>query len=87
VKNKEGNMQIIQVAELKARFSDILKLIIDQKEEFIIQYGRKHKRVAVLIPYDTYAKNNPSIKLGILSKHRYKIHDDFEISTEEFLGL
>ena len=80
-------MQVIQVADLKARFSDILKQIVDEGEEYIIQYGRKHKRVAVLIPYDAYEKKNARIKLGLLSKHPYKIHDNFEISTEEFLGL
>ncbi len=80
-------MQVIQVADLKTRFSEILKQIVDEGEEYIIQYGRKHKRVAVLIPYDTYEKRNVSIKLGLLSKHSYEIHDDFEMSTEEFLGL
>ncbi len=80
-------MQIIQVAELKARFSDILKQIIEEGEEYVIQYGRKHKRVAVLIPYDAYEKKQTRIKLGLLSQHSYKIYDNFEMTTEEFLGL
>jgi antitoxin (DNA-binding transcriptional repressor) of toxin-antitoxin stability system len=80
-------MQVIQVADLKARFSDILKQIVDEGEEYVIQYGRKHKWVAVLIPYDAYEKRKTGIKLGLLSQHSYKIHDDFEITTEEFLGL
>ena len=76
-------MQTIQIAELKAKFSEIIKHIQDEKEEYIIQYGRKHKKVAVIIPYETYAKNAPKIKLGILksktgNKLNYKIKDDLK---------
>ena len=80
-------MQTIQVADLKANFSDILKHLAQDQEEYIIQYGRKHKKVAVLIPYEKYEKNYPKIKLGILSgKGSYKIKDNFEMTTEELLG-
>ena len=85
---KGAIMQKIQVAELKANFSDILNHLEKDQEEYIIQYGRKHKKVAVLIPYEKYEKNYPKIKLGILSKSgSCKIKDDFEISSEELLGL
>jgi len=85
-------MQTIQIAELKAKFSEIIKHIQDEKEEYIIQYGRKHKKVAVIIPYETYAKNAPKIKLGLLqnkanNKTKYEIKDDFEITEDELLGL
>lgn len=60
-------MQTIQVADLKANFSDILKHVNNDLEEYIIQYDRKHKKIAVLVPYETYEKNNPKIKLGLLS--------------------
>jgi len=82
-------MQTIQIAEFKANLSDILKQIQNKKEEFIIQYGRKHTKVAVLIPYETYAKNAPKIKLGILKSQntKYKIKDDFEMTENELLGL
>lgn len=81
-------MQTIQVADLKANFSDILKHIQSDKEEYVIQYGRKHKKVAVLVPYETYAKNKSRIKLGILDKAvNYEIKDDFEMSDNEFAGL
>lgn len=82
------NMQTIQIAELKARFSEILKHIQNDKEEYIIQYGRKHTKVAVIIPYETYVKNAPKIKLGLLeNKTTYEIKDDFEITEDELLGL
>lgn len=81
-------MQIIQVADLKANFSEVLQRINNEQEEYIIQYGRKHKKVAVLIPYETYKKSHSKIKLGILSnKSKYKICDDFELTDDEFLGL
>ena len=81
-------MQTIQIAEFKANLSEILKQIQNEKEEYIIQYGRKQTKVAVLIPYETYAKNTPKIKLGILkNKTQYKIHDDFDITESELLGL
>ncbi len=50
----------MQIAELKANLSEIIKQIQNKKEEYIIQYGRKQTKVAVLIPYETYSKNNPN---------------------------
>ncbi len=81
-------MQTIQVADLKANFSDILKHIREDKEEYIIQYGRKHKKVAVLIPYDSYTNRSSKIKLGLLDNQvNFEIKDDFELSDNEFLGF
>lgn len=81
-------MQTIQIAELKAKFSEVLKHIQNEKEEYVIQYGRKHKKVAVIIPYESYAKNSPKIKLGILqNKANYEIKADFEVTEDELLGL
>ena len=88
ISKQESSMQTIQIAELKAKFSEIIKHIQDEKEEYVIQYGRKHKKVAVIIPYDTYTKNTPKIKLGLLKdKANYEIKPDFEITGDEFLGL
>ena len=81
-------MQTIQIAELKANFSEVLKQVQNKKEEYIIQYGRKHTKVAVIIPYDAYTKITPKIKLGVLQhKAKYEIKSDFEISEHELLGL
>ncbi len=81
-------MQTIQVAELKAKFSEILKSVQNEKEEYLIQYGRKHTKVAVLISYDVYTKNTPKIRLGLLKDRvKYEIKSDFEMTENELLGL
>ena len=80
-------MHTIQVAELKTHFSDILKNVTNNHEEYVIQYGRSHKKVAVLIPYDRYCAERPRIQLGILEESaRYKIHSDFEMTEDDLLG-
>lgn len=80
-------MHTIQVAELKMHFSDILKDVTDNQEEYVIQYGRSHKKVAVLVPYTQYKAGRPKIKLGILEQSAsYKMHSDFEMSDDELLG-
>lgn len=81
-------MKTVQVSEFKAQFSKIIKQVQDEKEEYVIQYGRKHTMVAVLVPYDQYVENKPKIKLGLLEgKGKLEIHDDFEISDEVLLGM
>lgn len=44
------------------------------------------------MPYETYAKSAPKIKLGLLqnkakNKTLYEIKDGFEITEDELLGL
>jgi hypothetical protein len=54
-------------------------------EEIIISFGKKDKKVAVLVPYDKYISDSPR-PLGILKgKAKCKIGDDFQISDEELL--
>ena len=78
-------MQTLTVGELKTGFSEVLKKI-RSGEEIVISYGKKREKVAVLIPYSTYA-STPERSLGLL-KNRAEciIHDDFEISEEEMLA-
>lgn len=45
-------MRSIQVAELKSDFSNILHLLQGAGETFIIEYGKNHKKVAMIVPYD-----------------------------------
>ncbi len=45
-------MHAIQVGKLKSEFSSILEKIQNNGEKFVIEYGKKHKKVAILIPYD-----------------------------------
>lgn len=78
-------MKTIQVGKLKHEFSAIIEEV-REGEEFIIAYGRKMEKVAVIIPYERYLKNNKR-KLGELKKYgKLIIADDFEMSDEEFLG-
>lgn len=78
-------MQTLTIGELKTGFSEVLKKI-RSGEEFVISYGKKREKVAVLVPYSTYA-STPERSLGLL-KNRAGciIHDDFEISEEEMLA-
>jgi len=84
-KIKEIHMQTLTVGELKTGFSEVLKKI-RSGEEIVISYGKKREKVAVLVPYSTYA-STPERSLGLL-KNRAGciIHDDFEISEEEMLA-
>lgn len=54
-------------------------------EEIIITYGKKKENVAVLIPYASY--KSKKIRLGLLQDKALVIHDDFEMTEEELLGL
>ncbi len=78
-------MQTLTIGELKTGFSEVLKKI-RSGEEIVISYGKKREKVAVLVPYSTYA-SKPERSLGLL-KNRAGciIHDDFEISEEEMLA-
>ncbi|UCF85520.1 MAG: type II toxin-antitoxin system prevent-host-death family antitoxin [Desulfobacteraceae bacterium] len=77
-------MQSISVGELKARFSEVLERV-KKGEEIIISYGKKRKRVAVLLPYAHYGPGRER-KLGILrEKGSCVFYEDFKITDEEML--
>ncbi len=77
-------METFKVGELKSKFSHILQRV-QAGEEIIISFGKKEKKIAVLVPYDKYISDSPR-PLGIL-KGRAKciISDEFQISDEELL--
>ena len=78
-------MQSISVGELKARFSEILEQV-GKGKEIIISYGKKRKKVAVLLPYDHYTPKQDR-KLGILKDRGVcVIHKDFKLTDEEMLS-
>ena len=77
-------MKTLAVGELKTHFSEVIEQV-RAGEEIIITYGKKKENVAVLIPYSAY--KTKSIKLGSLADKKMKIHDDFKMTEEEFLGL
>ena len=77
-------MQSISVGELKARFSEVLERV-RKGEEVVISFGKKRKRVAVLLPYDNYIPKQKR-KLGLLrGQGSFVIHEDFKMTDEEML--
>lgn len=79
-------MKTLTVGNLKSHFSDVIH-DIRNGEEYTIEYGRKHEKVAVLVPYSTYKKNN-CLKLGLLkNKGSINFSNNFKIDDDEFLGL
>jgi len=77
-------METFKVGELKSKFSHILQRV-QAGEEIIISFGKKEKKIAVLVPYDKYISDSPR-PLGILKgKAKCIIGDDFKISDEELL--
>jgi len=77
-------MKTFPVGEFKTHFSEIIEQV-RLGEEIVITYGKKKENVAVLIPYSAYKTRK--IQLGLLQDKTLKIHDDFEMTEEELLGL
>ena len=78
-------MKTLTVGKLKANFSQILDFI-KNGEEIIIEFGKKHEKIAVIIPYKRY--NLKKRKVGILKgKASFKIKNDFKMTDEELLSL
>jgi len=78
-------MKTFTVGKFKSDFSKVIKYI-ENGEEIIVEFGKSHKKLAILIPYQKY--NLKKRKIGILEgKASYKIKDDFKMSTEELLSL
>jgi len=77
-------METLKVGELKRNFSHILQKV-QAGEEIIISFGKKEKKIAVLVPYDKYISDSPR-PLGVLKgKAKCIIGEDFQISDEELL--
>jgi len=77
-------METLKVGELKSKLSHILQRV-QAGEEIIISFGKKEKKIAVLVPYDKYISDSPR-PLGVLKgKAKCIIGDDFQISDEELL--
>jgi len=81
-------MKAIQVGQLKADFSKILQNIQKSGEKYIIEYGKKHKKVAMIIPYDKRLEESSERTFGLLEgKGSFAMKEDFSMSDEELLGL
>lgn len=78
-------MKTMQVAELKARFSEVLEEV-KKGEEITVSYGRKKENIAVLVPYQKYRVKTKR-KLGLYKgKASVEFKDDFKMTDEEFLA-
>ncbi|MEA3315025.1 MAG: type II toxin-antitoxin system Phd/YefM family antitoxin [Campylobacterota bacterium] len=72
-------MQSIQVGEFKSDLSSILKQVQNLGEKFVIEYGKKHKKVAMLVPYEEKKKIR---KFGQL-EGKINIPNNFDDEVEE----
>ena len=78
-------MKTMTVANLKAQFSQVVK-DLRNGEEITIEYGKGHKKLGVIIPYDKYKPVKR--KIGIAEKKAsYGINGNFKITDEELLSL
>lgn len=81
-------MKAVQVAEFKSDFSNILKKVQQKNESFVIEYGRNHQKIAILIPYDhAFEATKSQRKFGLICGSGSFEMRDFEMGEEEFLGL
>jgi antitoxin (DNA-binding transcriptional repressor) of toxin-antitoxin stability system len=78
-------MKAMAVGELKTHFSEILEEV-KRGNKIGILYGRTKKPIAMIVPY---SEEKPTTrKIGILDgKIKIQFKDDFEMTTEELLGL
>ncbi|MBL0686381.1 MAG: type II toxin-antitoxin system Phd/YefM family antitoxin [Sulfurospirillum sp.] len=76
-------MQSIQVAQLKSEFSSVLDQIQNLGESFVIEYGKTHKKVAMLVPYQEIKEDR---QFGQL-KGKIEIADDFDTEDEDMSKL
>lgn len=80
-------MKSVQVGVFKAEFSEILQRVKEGGESFIIEYGKNHKKVAVLIPYQESLEQPAKRTFGYLKKRgSFEICDDFNMTDDELLG-
>ena len=77
-------MEIMNVGEFKAHFSEVLKRVL-AGEEIGISYGKRKEIVARLVPKS--AVKETKRKIGIFEgKGKVNFGADFTITEEEFIG-
>ncbi len=76
-------MQSIQVGEFKAKLSSILEKVQKDGEKFVIEFGKKHKKVAMLVPYEEERKLR---KFGQL-EGKVKIPKNFDDENDEINSM
>lgn len=77
-------MKTMTVGEFKSHFSEVLEQV-KAGEEIAVTYGKKKEVVGYFL---SEKPQKPKRKLGILEgKIEVIFKPDFEMTTEEFLGL
>lgn len=77
-------MRTLTVGKFKSEFSSVLETI-REGEEVVLEFGKTHEKIAVLVPYDKFVR--PKRKVGILEgKGSFKMKSDFKMTEEEFIG-
>lgn len=80
-------MKEVQVGEFKANFSEIIKQVKEEGQEYLVSYGKKKKAAAVLIPVEQYKQLKGKRKFGLLEgKGSFQLADDFKLDDESFLS-
>jgi len=83
---EESLMLNISSAQAKNEFSQVLQKV-QAGEKFVVEYGRKHKKVAMIVPYEEPKKSNTGIKIGLYKdKFDFKMDESYRL-TEEELGI
>ena len=78
-------MKTVGIGEIKAHFSDILEQV-KGGEKIVVAYGKKKKKVAVIVPYDEY-RSQGRRRLGQLQgKAGFEIRPGFEIADDDLLA-
>ena len=72
-------MKSIQVGQFKAELSSILEQVQKAGETFVIEFGKKHKKVAMLVPYE---ENKKVRKFGQL-EGKITISENFDDESKE----
>jgi len=78
-------MRSMTVGALKRNFSSALEAV-RRGESIVVEYGRTHEEVAVLVPFREYGATGSERPLGLLAKQgSVRFAADFSLSDEELL--
>ena len=81
-------MQSIQEGQLKSDSSNILQLVQQEVETFIVESCKNHKKAAINIAYDPALDQSQERVFGLCkNRGQVKFNDDFEMSREKLIGL
>jgi prevent-host-death family protein len=77
-------MNLLTVGEFKAKFSEVIKMVLEGKQVGVT-YGKKKEPIAVFVPYKKFKAKKR--KLGIWGgKGSFKMSKDFKMTVDEFLS-